>query len=384
MVYVDVTCYLQTEFISGIQRVVREVMRRLDKKSALQIIYLRYDQQSKKFKRTSLEKNGEKSEVLEFDALSESDVFFEIDACWNVAPKRSILYEKLKEKKVQIVTYIQDILPITHPEYFGKLGNWQFLGYIVACINYADRIVVTTEATRKSFYELLEKIDCKDINIDVIGLGGDLDEKCFARSEKIDKTAFDFVAKHDKEYVLMTGTIEPRKNHRVILKAFEQKLFENQISLVIAGRIGWNSDDIVQIMNRLRENKNFVFLEGKNNSTIRYLYEHAKIVAFPSFDEGYGLPIIEAMDYDVPVIAGDVPVLREVGGSYCLYCDVNDEQDWIKKIWSLYSDDIEYSKWKKKAEDFQTLAWDDTANQLCELIKNNSELHIQKHEEKSK
>ena len=177
MVYVDVTCYLQTEFISGIQRVVREVMRRLDKKSALQIIYLRYDQQSKKFKRTSLEKNGEKSEVLEFDALSESDVFFEIDACWNVAPKRSILYEKLKEKKVQIVTYIQDILPITHPEYFGKLGNWQFLGYIVACINYADRIVVTTEATRKSFYELLEKIDCKDINIDVIGLGVDLDEK---------------------------------------------------------------------------------------------------------------------------------------------------------------------------------------------------------------
>lgn len=377
MVYVDVTCYLQTEFTSGIQRVVREVMRRLDKKSSLQIIYLRYDQQSSKFKKTSLEKKGEK-EDFDFEVLNKNDVFFEIDACWNIAPKRSALYRKLKERGIQIITYIQDILPITHPEYFGKLGNWLFLGYIVACINYADRIVVTTEATRKSFYDLLKKIDCQDISIDVIGLGGDLDEKCSARPEKIDKTAFDFVAKHDKEYVLMTGTIEPRKNHRVILKAFEQKLFENQISLVIAGRIGWNSDDIVQIMNRLRENKNFVFLEGKNNSTIRYLYEHAKIVAFPSFDEGYGLPIIEAMDYDVPVIAGDVPVLREVGGSYCLYCDVNDEQDWIKKIEDLYFDDIEYSKWKKRAESFQTLTWNDTADQLCELIKDNWKSNLEK------
>ena len=369
-VYTDISCYSKTKYTTGIQRVVREVLHRMQKKTDLQIVFLNYSQNKKEVEVMNPDNlSPDSGEVLDWGTLTEKDVFFEIDACWNVAPRRSILYQELKKKNVKIITYIQDILPITHPEYFGKLGNWDFLGYIVACITYADRIVVTTEATRNSFENLLKEINCSDVDIDVVGLGGDLEGRSVSASEKIDRDAAEFVRKYDGKYVLMTGTIEPRKNHTVILDAFENELRSAGIPLVIAGRIGWNSEDTVSRIHKLEQGEHFVFLEGKNNATIRHLYEHAKIVVFPSFDEGYGLPIIEAMSYGVPVIAGDIPVLREVGGTACLYCDVHNAKEWGQTIRKLYSNDAEYLSWRKKAEKFSPMTWDETTEQLCGLIK---------------
>lgn len=372
-VYTDVTCYLGTGFTSGIQRVVMEVLKRMMRNSEIELITLSFAPEAKKFQIVDAEAAIQRKKKLHPVGLNihdmrAGDVFFEIDACWNVAPRRAILYPRLKEQNVRIVAFIQDILPITHPEYFGKLGNWAFLGYIGACINDADEIVVTTEATRSSFHNLMREIQCTERSIHVVGLGGDLREnRSEDTPENVDKSALEFVKSHD-DYVFMAGTIEPRKNHTVVLDAFEDGLLDEKIPLVIAGRVGWNSDVVVERMHRLECNPNFVFLEQKNNATIQYLYQHAKVVAFPSFDEGYGLPIIEAMSYGVPVITGNVPVLCEVGGDACMYCDVDDPEQWKETILDLYENELNYSEWKTKAERFRPMTWDETVHALSKRI----------------
>ncbi len=363
-VYTDVTCYLNTGFTSGIQRVVMEVLSRMLKNPEIELITLSYNQDAKRFQKIDADSAVRKKKklhpmTLDLGEMEAGDVFFEIDASWNVAPRRAIFYPELKKQGVKIITFIQDILPVTHPEYFGMLGNWAFLGYIAACIGYADEIVVTTEATRSSFQNLMMQIQSEIRPIHVVGLGGDLREnRAESNPENVDKSALEFVKDHDG-YVFMAGTIEPRKNHIVVLDAFEHGLLVENIPLVIAGRVGWNSEAVVERIHRLESNPNFIFLEQKNNATIRYLYQHAKIVAFPSFDEGYGLPIIEAMSYGVPVIAGNVPVLCEVGGDACMYCDVDASNQWENTIRAIYQDKENYQQWKSRAEKFKPLTWDE-------------------------
>ncbi len=382
-VYVDVSCYMKTDFVSGIQRVVREVLRRLKDCKDFELVTLKYDGKCKLYRMIDAKcvidrKNRGKGKKLNICDMEKGDIFFEIDGCWDVSPQRSLLYRKLKEQGIGIVAVIHDVLTITHPDFFGNLGNWAFLGYLGACLNYADKIIVTTHAVEKSIRDLIERVKneaerCEEFDlplgaIEVIGLGGDLQNPAQTEEIGVDSEVKKFVNKYAGEYVLMVGTIEPRKNHSVILDAFEHKLLQKGISLVIAGRVGWDSDKVMHRIRIAQENPSFLFAEGKTSSTIRYLYKHAKAVVFPSFDEGYGLPIIEAMSYGVPVIAGDVPVLREVGKDACLYCDVNDSTAWENTILRLYEDSDFYRIMKEKAENFKPQTWDETTKLICKSL----------------
>jgi len=122
-------------------------------------------------------------------------------------------------------------------------------------------------------------------------------------------------------FYLMVGTIQPHKGHLTVLEAFEQMWkegFSGKLSIV--GRLGGKGDEV---MKRLRTSKYFgktLFVyHDANDTELDLLYRHTEALVLASYAEGFGLPLVEAMDLSVPVIASDLPVFREIGGDYPNY-----------------------------------------------------------------
>ena len=373
-VYVDVTYMSKLNFISGIQRVVLEVVKRFEKDDDIELILLKYNKKMNEFGRMSKLRIPGASEKIKvspysFDNIQAGDIWFEIDSVWPEMPKRRVLYEELKKKGVKIIPFIQDILLITDPQFFIKNAPLDFTGFTGACIAYADKIIVTTQATKDSMLEVAKQTGIKMPEICVVPLGNDFksEEKTNAAS-KVDKDVVEFVKKHPK-YVLMVGTVEPRKNQKIVIEAFEKQLFDEGLTLVMAGRNGWSNSALMELIEKSKKTRdNYAFFEGRSNEVINYLYENARILAFPSFAEGYGLPVVEALGRKVVVVASDRPIFHEIGGEGCMYCDPEDVDAWVKTLKKLMTDDKAYKGLKNKLKDYHVVSWDETANNLKNII----------------
>ncbi len=127
---------------------------------------------------------------------------------------------------------------------------------------------------------------------------------------------------------LVVGTIEPRKNHARILDSFDQLWSAGaEVNIVIFGRLGWRSEDLaLRIRGHAQFGRRLVWFESGTDAELDYAYRHASALIFASECEGFGLPLVEAMQYGLPVLASDIAVFREIGGDYPHYFDQRDPQ----------------------------------------------------------
>jgi alpha-1,3-rhamnosyl/mannosyltransferase len=134
-------------------------------------------------------------------------------------------------------------------------------------------------------------------------------------------------------YLLMVGTLEPRKNHGTMLKAYQAlpKNLRLDFPLVVVGQYGWGENTVAQAQ-ELRAEGSLILTDYLDQSQLRDLYSNARALAFPSLYEGFGLPIMEAMAGGIPVIASDIPVFREVGGGYVQYAAAEDHEAWVHAL----------------------------------------------------
>jgi glycosyltransferase involved in cell wall biosynthesis len=140
----------------------------------------------------------------------------------------------------------------------------------------------------------------------------------------------------ESPYFLVLGTIEPRKNHWLLLQLWRrlvERLGARAPKLVIIGQRGWECENVVDLLERCEQLKGFVLEKHRCSDAelVTYL-RYARALLFPSFAEGYGLPVTEALSHGVPVIASDLEVFREVAGEVPEYVDPLDGQTWLSVI----------------------------------------------------
>lgn len=374
-IYIDVTNLLNTAFLTGIQRVVREVVIRLIKKDRHEIMLLYYNEYYNHYievNRTSFyrwfgEGEGSRQElfterIVFLDSFMPGDVFFDLDGNWSLSMKRSVLLPKLKNNGVKLVVYIYDLIPITHPQFcHGNTVN-NFISYVGAYLQYADLIMASTESTLDAIRSLEDQLGLPHVPSYATWLGADFMIKK-GEDEEVDQEAVQ--AAEAGSYVLMVGTIEPRKNHSYILKAFEKYLFAKNLNLIFAGRIGWNMDAFMDALDsHPQKDKRLFHLVNMNDASIDYLYQHAFCVAFPTYNEGFGLPMIEAFERGIPVIAADIPVLREVAGDTARYCDIKSEESFAEAVTDWLEQPDHYREQVAKVKEYKAVTW----NQVSETI----------------
>ncbi|MDR3569723.1 MAG: glycosyltransferase family 1 protein [Syntrophobacteraceae bacterium] len=140
----------------------------------------------------------------------------------------------------------------------------------------------------------------------------------------------------DHPCFVMVGTIEPRKNHWMILQVWRrivERLGRAAPGLVIIGQRGWECENVIDILERGATLSDFVHeASGCSDEELVWRLRRARALIFPSFIEGYGLPLIEALSNGVPVIASNLPVFREIAGDIPDYLDPLDGIGWLERI----------------------------------------------------
>lgn len=378
-IYIDVTMLINVSFLTGIQRVVREVVIRLLKKGGQEIVLLYYNDFYRAFKQVDSSAfllyydkgEGEKKDlitdkVVDWKELQPGDIFFDIDGVWNLPLRRSVVLPRLKKNGVLLAVFIHDIIPITHPQFCHEVTTFNFMNYIGAYLQYADLLITSVQSTLNAIAELLKQLKLPPIPGVVSWLGADFQYKK-DKMETVEPEAIK--AAEAGKYVLMVGTIEPRKNHALILEAFDSGLFDRNINLVFAGRIGWKMQEFQQkIEKHPKLGQQFFVLNGLNDASIDYLYKNAYCVAFPTFNEGFGLPVIEAFQRGTPVLASDIPVLREVGGEFCEYFDPESKRDFSDRLLYWLEQPEIYQAVRKKIQTYVPVNWDTVADRIWRAL----------------
>jgi glycosyltransferase involved in cell wall biosynthesis len=139
-----------------------------------------------------------------------------------------------------------------------------------------------------------------------------------------------------RPYFVVLGTIEPRKNHLMLLHAWQRMITlrgDAAPHLVVIGQSGWESENVEDLLQRSRVLQGHVTVRRQcSDLELRGWLRHARAMLFPSFAEGYGMPVVEALATGLPVIASDLPVLRQMAGPIPEYVDPIDTLGWIRVI----------------------------------------------------
>lgn len=379
-IYIDLSNLMKVDFVTGIQRVVREITVRMLNDKSIELVLMVYSFQkdafqildNQKFADYFTKNEGEKENILttqciNYDEIPSGAVFFDIDSVWNSRLKRSYLFPILKQKGVKIVTQLYDLIPITHPQFCHENTVVNFMLYVGANLKYADLIITSADATTQALNDLTDKLGLDRKKSIVVPLGCDFTKKeNVSPQDDVDPEVKKIAT---GKYILMVGTIEPRKNHSLVIDALESGLAQMGVKAIFAGRIGWNVADLENRMkNHELYNKSLFFVERPNDATIDYLYKNAFVVAFPTFNEGFGLPMIEAFERQTPVVASDIGVLHEVAKDFADYFNPNDKNDLVKCIKNLVENPEEYNKKKEHLKDFVPFTWDSSAKDMLSAV----------------
>ena len=230
----------------------------------------------------------------------------------------------IKKMRVRPLFVLHDLIPITHPEYCRGNEDAKHVIRMTRMLELAVGIVTNSEATRQ----------------DLIG---------FAQQSKtpLPPTVTAWLApemagiKAQKRliaapYFVLLSTIEPRKNHVLILQIWRrlvEQMGDNAPRLVVIGQRGWECENVIDLLERCQSLKGVVFeLNTCTDADLVAYLRHAQALLFPSFAEGYGMPLIEALSLGVPVIASDLPVFHEVAKDIPEYIDPLDGKQWLACI----------------------------------------------------
>jgi glycosyltransferase involved in cell wall biosynthesis len=243
---------------------------------------------------------------------------------------REELYSQLRRRGVHVAALVYDLLPVEHPEWFEQSLVEVFDRALTAQARHAELVLAISAASAGSFERFARERGIDPGSPTVVGLGADALDAHAAGSPSTPLPA----GVPARRYVLVVGTVEPRKNHRVLLDAFEELWSRGEdLHLVVVGRPGWENDAVVRrLEEHPRAGDTLHWFRAAGDDLLWSLYEHALVVAVPSATEGFGLPVVEAFGHGVPVVASDRGALPEVGGELAEYVDPDDVSGWAAAL----------------------------------------------------
>ncbi|MHB1664293.1 MAG: glycosyltransferase [bacterium] len=356
----------------------------------------------------------------------ENDILLLIDGFWSYRYNNyfNSFCKKIKKKKGIIIVVLYDIIALTNPEFFEKDLTSRFKEKMNKFDNLIDIVLTISKSEMKIFkeyfnnslnnnnnlhnntfhikkkptsffylgYDFKNKIGCIQNtvqysnnsksyntginaaanNINIISDADSIRENLFQlvdsvkQLNKIHKT--DLTSRICRIY-LMVGTIEPRKGYNYTLEAFED-LWKNRFGgvLVIVGKIGWNVDTLIKKFNNsIYLNKKLFIFNDLNDDELSFLYSSVNAVICASLREGFGLPLVEAMYCNIPVLASDISVFREVGADYPIYFNP-DAEHLIKAIKEFEKHSPEPALNIKNIKN-NCNTWDNSVDMLADRIK---------------
>lgn len=238
---------------------------------------------------------------------------------------RAVLARWLHRTRIPAVFFIHDLLPIEFPEFNRAAEPARHVSRIRTASECARHVIVNSQTTRDVLRHYLVASGWRVPPITVLPLGVGEEFRC--EPETAARTT-------QVPYFVVLGTIEPRKNHALLLRVW-RRLAQRPGTprLVILGRRGWNNEAVFRTLDGDASLKGHVVeWSGVDDARVRALLRGARALLAPSFAEGYHLPVTEALALGTPVIASDIAAHREIAGRHAELLDPRDDEAWVSAI----------------------------------------------------
>lgn len=369
--FVDISELCKHDGKSGIQRVVRSILLEwLTTPPAEYSVRPVYTKAGEPFYRyaakfTTLFLGKDASEADEDEAISyrAGDVYLCLDLLMDVLPHKKSYLDAMRAHGVSVYTIVYDLLILQMPHCFVDSLQYHYKNWLSAVVEY-DGALCISQAVADELEEWLESNGpqrLKPFKIGAFHLGADIDQSAPSKGFP-ENPSLRIESLSDFPNFLMVGTLEPRKGHKQVLDAFELVWKAGvDANLIIVGKHGWLVDELAErIMSHSELGKRLLWLDGISDEYLEYVYNNSQCLIAASEGEGFGLPLIEAAQYNLPIIARDLPVFREVAGVHAHYFSGTSAQGLADEIVSwleLYaraehptSVEMPWLTWKQSAQ----------------------------------
>jgi glycosyltransferase involved in cell wall biosynthesis len=376
-IFYDVSAIINTDLRTGIQRVVRGVMNVLLKSPDVTFrcepVYAQGDGCGYRYaRRYTASLFGYGSGHLHDEPIEarNGDIFLGVDLAPVVTAKNEIHLKKLRTRGVSINFVIHDILPIARAEFFPETTAKEFHDWFAVVTRSADRLICTTKAGAHDLTKYLNRGGDPSSRQPMVGwfrLSGEIDASIPTSGMTTDEERL-VTTLNDQLVFLMVGTIEPRKMHRQVLEAFDILWARGlDARLLIVGKVGWMMDDLVKHIRVHPEfNKRLYWINPASDEFLLMLYKSASALIMASTAEGFGLPIVEASRYGLPLILRKLPVFEEVANGCAFFFEGEEGEALAHAI-------EEWVSMRSRGEapsslENKDLSWKESVNGLLRLL----------------
>lgn len=259
---------------------------------------------------------------------------------------------KIAGARLRAAYFLHDLIPLTHPEYNRLEEKKRHQGRLETMAASGELVILNSEFTRNAFEQWL-------------GPDRSHRPRCIvAPLAPAQLGPRDSAAPISGAYFVVLGTIEPRKNHLLLLhiwRELAETLGASAPKLVVIGQRGWECEQAVNMLERCPGLRDCVIEMGRcEDEEIASWLAHARALLFPSFVEGFGLPLIEALAVGVPAIVSDIPVFHEIAGAVPEFLDPIDGMGWKRAILDYLSPDAPRRLAQRhRMKGFRVPTWDD-------------------------
>jgi glycosyltransferase involved in cell wall biosynthesis len=371
-IFVDISELVQRDARSGVQRVTRSILKELlDNPPAgyrVEPVFATTDVSGYRYARSFTTRiTGQVVPVGDDTPLEAQpgDLFLGLDLQHHVVKAQESYLDHLYRSGVRVWFVVYDLLPILLPECFPPGAAEGHVTWLQTITRYSGAICISEAVANElqNWVNTQHLPRMRHYRIDWFHLGADVENSLPVKGLPEDANqVLDLLA--SRPSFLMVGTIEPRKGYAQALAAFELLWSEGiDINLVIVGKQGWMMGDLAERLRRHPEcSRRLFWLEGISDEYLEKVYAASFCLIAASEGEGFGLPLIEAAQHNLPVIARDIPVFREVAGAYASYYHGPEPASLtaaIKKHLASPSSDRPPMAW---------LTWAESAEQLKQVI----------------
>lgn len=235
---------------------------------------------------------------------------------------------------VRKIVTVHDLIFLRYPKLYKSVDAAIYRAKVSAACRQADRILATSQQTKDDVILFLKTDPEK---IDVVYQGCHPDFKNVFSNEEISSIKKRY--KLPAEYILNVGTIEERKNVLLLVKALSLLPDDLKRHVLIIGRPTVYKKRIIEEAFRLGAEKWIIFLHNVSFADLPAIYQGAQVFVYPSLFEGFGIPVVEALESSLPVITSTGSCLIEAGGSGSIYIDPRDEQELADQLKKVLSDE---------------------------------------------
>lgn len=271
-------------------------------------------------------------------------------------------------KTLEVTATIHDLAWKKYPETFPLEHRLKLDILLERAVRRADKLICVSEATRRDLLEAYPCVSEERTRVIYHGFDGAF-YKASIDAETL-RAKLNSFGLEKGNYILYVGALQPRKNLVRLIAAFEDlRVRFPEATLVLAGEEAWLAGGINEAAKASKAAPQIIFTGRVSFEDLRLLYRGARLFAFPSLYEGFGLPLLEAFASGTPVLTADNSSLREVAGEGALYCEAESIPDMAEKLGMLWQDEALRERLISAGNhELGRFSWDKCARETLDFI----------------